>query len=149
MSVTEKSYQNKEALELLGKIYSLEIAGVTRYLHYSFMIMGYNRIPIQSWFRSNANESMQHAIIIGEKITSLGGHPPMVASRVEEKDNHSVAQLLTESLNFEAEAMVHYKDLVKVAVKLEDIALEELARGMVREETEHADEVRKMLQAPH
>ncbi|WP_141733517.1 ferritin-like domain-containing protein [Oligoflexus tunisiensis] len=148
MSVNEKSYQNKDVLELLGKIYSLEIAGVTRYLHYSFMIMGYNRIPIQSWFRSNANESMQHAIIIGEKITSLGGHPPMVASRVDEMNNHSVSQLLSESLTFEGEALVHYKELVKLAVKLEDIALEELARGLVREEMEHADEVRKMLTAP-
>jgi len=148
MSVNEKTYQNKEVLELLSKIYSLEIAGVTRYLHYSFMIMGYNRIPIQSWFRANANESMQHAIIIGEKITSLGGHPPMVASRVDEMNNHSVSQLLTESLAFEGEALKHYKDLIKIAVKLDDIALEELARGLVKEETEHADEVRKMLTAP-
>lgn len=148
MSKTEKSYQNKEILELLGKIYSLEIAGVTRYLHYSFMIMGYNRIPIQSWFRANANESMQHAITIGEKITSLGGHPPMVASRVEEMNNHSIQQLLTESLVFESEALGFYKELVKAAVKIEDIALEELARGFVKNETEHGDEVRKMLTTP-
>ena len=37
MSVNEKSYQNPKALELLGKIYQEEMAGITRYLHYSFM----------------------------------------------------------------------------------------------------------------
>ena len=49
------------------------------------MIMGYNRIPYTKWFRDNANEAMMHAIVVGEKMTSLGGHPPMVAANVEEK----------------------------------------------------------------
>ena len=148
MSVHEKTYQNEEVLGLLGNIYQAEMDGVTRYLHYSFMIMGYNRIPIQKWFRENATEGMDHAILIGEKITSLGGHPPIVGSPVKDTGNHSVKQLLTESLNFEREAVELYKELAKLAVKYEDIALEELARTFVREEIEHSDEVRKMLISP-
>ena len=35
-----------------------------------------------------------------------------------------------------------------MAEELGDIALEEMAREMVREEIEHADEVRKMLRKP-
>lgn len=148
MSTHEKSYKNDKVLDLLGKIYQAEVAGVTRYLHYSFMIMGYNRIPIQKWFRDNATESMGHATIIGEKITSLGGHPPMVGASVKEMGNHSINQLLSESLAFEEEAVKLYKELVRVAESVEDIALEELAREFVKEEVEHVDEVRKMLIAP-
>lgn len=148
MSKNEKTYQNKEVLELLATIYKAEMAGLNRYLHYSFMIMGYNRIPIQSWFRSNAKEAMDHATVIGEKLTSLGGHPPMVAAKVEESNLHTVQQLLEESLKFEEEAILHYKNLVKVASDLGDIALEELARGFVKAEVEHADEVRKMMRKP-
>lgn len=148
MSMSEKSYQNRQVLELLGEIYKAEMAGVNRYLHYSFMIMGYNRIPIQSWFRDNAKEAMDHATEIGEKITSLGGHPPVVAAKVEESNLHSVQQLLEESLRFEEEAIASYKKLVQVASDLGDIALEEMARSFVREEVEHADEVRKMLRKP-
>lgn len=148
MSANEKSYKNPQVLDLLGKIYQVEVAGVTRYLHYSFMIMGHNRIPIQKWFRDNATESMGHATIIGEKITSLGGHPPMVGANVKEMGKHSINQLLTESLTFEEEAVTLYKELVKVAESVEDIALEELAREFVKEEVEHVDEVRKMLIAP-
>jgi len=145
MSTTEKTYQNKDVLELLATIYKAEMSGVNRYLHYSFMIMGYNRIPIQAWFRSNAKEAMDHATEIGEKITSLGGHPPMVAAKVEEHNLHAVQQLLEESLKFEEEAIVSYKKLAAVASELGDIALEEMARAFVRTEVEHADEVRKML----
>jgi len=148
MGTNSQSYQNKEVLELLGKIYQAEMAGVNRYLHYSFMIMGYNRIPIQKWFRDNATEGMGHAVIIGEKMTSLGGHPPIPAGQVDEKGNHSVHQLLEESLKFEEEAVALYKDLAALAAKIEDIALEELARTFVRDETEHTDEVRKMLIKP-
>lgn len=148
MSSNEKSYQNKEVLDLLGKIYQAEMAGINRYLHYSFMIMGYNRIPIQKWFRANAQEAMQHATLIGEKITSLGGHPPIFTGQLDEKDDHSILQLLQESLKFEEEAILMYKSLTSLAEKVEDIALEEMARQFVRDEVEHADEVRKMMKKP-
>lgn len=148
MSIHERSFQHPEVLDLLSKIYAAELAGVNRYLHYSFMIMGYNRIPIQKWFRDNAQESMGHAITVGEKLTSLGGHPPLVSAQLEEGNVHTISQLLEESLAFEEAAILLYKQLAVLATKLEDIALEEMARDFVREEVEHADEVRKMLRRP-
>ena len=134
---------SKEVMDILQEIYHHEIAGVNRYLHYSFMIMGHNRIPIQKWFRDQANESSAHAITIGEKITSYGGHPSMTSPRIEESNLHSVDQILKESLEFEAEGLELYKKLVKSAG--DDIALEELAREFVKLETDHLDEVFKML----
>ncbi|MCY4513330.1 MAG: ferritin-like domain-containing protein [Bdellovibrionales bacterium] len=141
----EKSYNNKEVLDLLGEIYKKEIAGVNRYLHFSFMIMGYNRIPIQKWFRENAQEAMEHAIEIGEKITSCGGHPPIASPQVEEMGDHSIQQLLEESLKGEEDAVALYKELASLAEKIQDIPLEEMARNFVKIEVEHVDEVRKML----
>lgn len=137
---------NTKALECLNQIFQEEMAGIVRYLHYSFMIMGHNRIPIQKWFRERAQESSDHAIIIGEKITSLGGHPPVLSAKVEETNQHSVQAILMESLQFEEKALSLYKDLVKLAG--DDIALEELARDFVRQESEHIDEVKKMLVTP-
>jgi len=130
-------------MKCLEEIFEAEMAGVIRYMHYSFMIMGPNRIPIQKWFRDQATESMGHAVVVGEKITSLGGHPPMFAHKVEETHQHSVDAILRESLRHEEAGVALYKKLVSLAG--DDIALEELARQMVREESEHIDEVRKML----
>jgi len=141
--VSKKLTTSPEAMECLEQIFQAEMSGIIRYLHYSFMIMGHNRIPIQKWFRDQAQESVAHATAIGEKITSLGGHPPVVMARVEETNIHSVDQILSESLGFEEATLELYKKLVSLAGN--DIALEELARDFVRQETEHMDEVRKML----
>jgi bacterioferritin len=136
---------NPEIIDCLVQIFQAEMSGIIRYLHYSFMIVGHNRIPIQKWFREQAQESMDHATIIGEKITSLGGHPPVVSARIEESNIHSVDQILQESLGFEEQTLNLYKKLVRISG--DDIALEEMARGFVRAETEHMDEVLKMLKS--
>ena len=136
--------KNKSSvLECLESIFQAEMVGIIRYMHYSFMIMGPNRIPIQKWFRDQATESMAHAVLIGEKITSLGGHPPMISEKVEETHQHSIDSILKESLRHEEAGLALYKKLASIAG--DDIALEELARQMVREEAEHIDEVKKML----
>ena len=135
-----------EVMECLNAIFKSEMSGIVRYLHYSFMIMGYNRIPIQKWFRDQATENMAHAVLIGEKITSLGGHPPVISAEVEESNLHTIDQILTESLRHEEHGLSLYRKLVSLAG--DDIALEELGREFVRAETEHLDEVRKMLRKP-
>ncbi|MCP5468344.1 MAG: bacterioferritin [Deltaproteobacteria bacterium] len=134
---------SQEVLDCLNKIFQEEMSGVFRYLHYSFMIMGHNRIPIQKWFRDQAQESINHAIIIGEKITSYGGHPNHQASPIPDTQSHAIDKILEESMEFETQALSLYKELVQLAG--DDIALEELARQMVREETEHLEEVQKMM----
>ena len=138
-----KKIIRSEITECLVQIFQSEMSGIIRYLHYSFMIMGHTRIPIQKWFRSQAQESMSHATLIGEKITSLGEHPPLATTRIEETNLHSVDQILQESLDFEQATLSLYKKLAHLAG--EDIALEEMAREFVRQETEHVDEVQKML----
>jgi len=148
MSIHEKTYKNKEVLALLNQIYLSELKGVNQYLHFSFMIMGYHRIPIQGWFRANAQESMTHATEIGEKITSLGGHPMISPPKIDEHNDHSTMQLLEESLKHEEEAVSLYKKLAVLAAQLDDIALEEMARAFVQSEVEHVDEVRKMMIKP-
>ncbi len=55
---------------VLNRILEAELAGVVRYTHYSFLVFGFGRIPIVSWLRDQANESLLHAQHVGEWITS-------------------------------------------------------------------------------
>jgi bacterioferritin len=137
--------QTQKIVNCLNQIYQEEMAGINRYLHYSFMIMGHNRIPIQKWFRDQATESMGHAISVGEKITALGGHPTHRVGEVPETATHLIDKILEESLTFEHRGLELYKELVKLAVDIGDIALEEMGREMVLQETEHIEEVEKMI----
>jgi len=137
------SNDNKEALSVLDKLLEAELSGVVRYLHYSFMIFGPNRIPITKWFRDNAMEGFQHAVVVGEKITAFGGHASLKVKPVPETNKHNVMDMLRESLEYEKETIKLYRELLTLAG--DDIALEELARKLIAEETGHIEEVEKML----
>ena len=50
-----------KAVSLLNRILEAELAGVIRYTHYSLLVFGHNRIPIVSWMREQAAESLTHA----------------------------------------------------------------------------------------
>lgn len=134
---------NQAILKKLDAILELEISGVVRYLHYSLMITGPNRIPIVKFFRDQATEGFAHAAVIGEKITALGGHPSLKVRPVPETGKHAVLDILQESLEFEKEAVSHYLELLPLCQ--DNVALDELIREQVRLETEHIEEVEKML----
>ncbi len=132
------------AVGILNHIMELELAGVVRYTHYALMIYGYNRIPIVSWLKSNADESLAHAHKAGELVTLLGGHPSLKIGTLLETQKHDVGDILRESLEHEKAAVVSYYDLLKLA-EGKSVLLEEYAREMIVGEELHLDEVNKML----
>lgn len=142
----EKIDQEK-AVAILNRILEQELAGVVRYTHYSFMVFGHGRIPIVSWLRSQANESLLHAQEAGEMITLLGGYPSLAIGTLVESHRHNIADILRESLEAEGEALKLYKELLDL-VRDKSVLLEEYARKMISAEELHAGEVDKMLRKP-
>lgn len=135
--------ETNKIIQKLDQILEAEISGVVRYLHYSLMIKGPNRIPIVKFFRDQATEAFDHAAIIGEKITSLGGHPSLTVQPIKESNRHDVMDILKESLEHERHAAALYRELLDLCG--DNIALEELCREMIRLEVEHIEEVEKMI----
>ena len=134
----------EQVCKLLNDIVELEMAGVVRYAHSSLMVTGPNRIPIVAFLQEQANESLQHALIAGEYITGFDGHPSQKIAHIEESHDHSVVQILQESLDHEMAAVEKYKELLE-EVEDASIMLEEYARGQIGMEEQHALEIRKML----
>ncbi|MFO1387533.1 bacterioferritin [Cellvibrio sp.] len=140
--------QDKQlAIESLNRIMELELAGVVRYTHYSLMVFGYNRIPIVSWLKGNATESLTHAHRAGELLTLLGGHPSLKIGSLLETEKHDIGDILRESLEHEKNAIKAYYALLKIA-EGKSVLLEEYAREMIVQEELHLDEVDKMLRRP-
>ena len=135
------------AIEALNRIMELELAGVVKYTHYSLMVYGYNRIPIVSWLKQNADESLTHAHKAGELVTLLGGHPSLKIGSLLETERHDIGDILRESLAHEKQALAAYYDLLKIA-EGHSVLLEEYAREMIVAEELHQDEVNKMLRKP-
>lgn len=142
---------NKEqaaaATAALNKVLELELAGLVRYMHYSFMIFGHNRIPIVGWLRAQAAESQAHAALAGEHITSLGGHPSLRIGALLETHKHNVDEILNEALEHEEEGVAAYRELLGI-VAGRSIMLEEYARAQIAAEEAHVADIRKMLRKP-
>lgn len=139
--------KTKLAIDALNQILEFELAGVVRYTHYSLMVYGYNRIPIVSWLKSNAQEGIDHAHKAGEMVTLLGGHPSLKIGSLLETRKHDMGDILRESLEHEKAALAAYYQLYKI-VEGQSVLLEDYARGMIVLEELHLDEVNKMLRKP-
>ena len=139
--------ETAQVVGILRHILELELAGLVRYLHYSFMIFGHNRIPIVAWLRQQADESQAHAVQAGEHITSLGEHPSLKIGPLLETHKHNVDEILREALAHEQEGLAEYRKLLAI-VAGRNILLEEYARAQISAEEAHAAEIGKMLRKP-
>jgi bacterioferritin len=142
-----RTLDKDKAVEALNAILETELAGVVRYMHYSFMISGHARIPIVKWMRAQADESLLHAAEAGEFVTALGGHPSLAIGKLLETRHHEIDQILREALEHESEGLERYRALLDVA-RDASISLEEYARKMIASEEMHVSEVEKMLRRP-
>ncbi|HVT43354.1 MAG TPA: ferritin-like domain-containing protein [Thermoanaerobaculia bacterium] len=145
--MTEPGIDKASVIDLLNRILESELAAVVRYTHYSFMVFGYNRIPIVSWLRGQASESMMHAQQAGEMITTFGEHPSLAIGHLLESHKHDIGDILREALVEERAAVELYRRLFHL-VEGKSVMLEEYARQMVFNEEVHIGEVDKMLRRP-
>src|SRR5688572_9473529 len=136
-----------QVVAVLNRLLEAELAGVVRYTHYSFLVFGYSRIPIVSWLRDQANESLAHAQQVGEWITTLGAYPSLEIGPLLDSHKTDIAVMMRESLETEGRALGLYRELLAL-VEGRSVALEEFARQMILAEEMHAAEVDKMLRKP-
>lgn len=137
----------KEVVETLNGILEMELAGSIHYTHYSFMVYGFNRIPIVNWLEAQATESMAHARAAGQMVTQLGAHPSLAIGPLLETHKHDIGDILRESLGHEKATLKLYEKLMNL-VQGTDIMLEEYAREHIYLEMQHIGEVDKMLRKP-
>ena len=139
-----KPLDTDKACAILNEIMEYELAGVVRYTHSAMMVTGPYRIPIVDFLKEQASESLLHAQGAGELIAGLDGHPSQKIARIEETGQHTIRDILEESLEHELHAVGLYKKLLK-EVEDSSIYLEEYARGMIGEEEQHSLELKRML----
>jgi bacterioferritin len=134
-------------IDQLNQILESELAGVVRYTHYSLMVFGYSRIPVVSWFRAQATETLIHAQQAGELVTRLGGHPSLAIGQLLESHRHDMREIIQETLEAEHATLELYYGLLDM-VRDRSVSLEEYARQMIQAEEGHIDEIDKMLRQP-
>ncbi|MDG2092353.1 MAG: ferritin-like domain-containing protein [SAR86 cluster bacterium] len=139
-----KEINSELVCNILNEIMEYELAGVVRYTHSAMMVSGPYRLPIVSFLKEQAAESLIHAQQAGELIVGLDGHPSQKIAKIKETHRHSIEDILGESLDHEIHALNLYKKLLE-NVADRSIYLEEYARGLIGEEEQHSLELKAML----
>ena len=144
ISMSNNEINSKEVCDILNEIMEYELAGVVRYTHSSMMVSGPYRLPIVTFLKEQAEESLMHAQLAGEKIAGLDGHPSQRIAKIEETNRHTIKDILEESLEHELYALDLYKKLLR-CVENKSVYLEEYARAQIGEEEQHSLELKIML----
>jgi bacterioferritin len=139
-----KEINSELVCNILNEIMEYELAGVVRYTHSAMMVSGPYRLPIVTFLKEQAAESLMHAQQAGELIVGLDGHPSQKIAKIKETHRHSIEDILGESLYHEIHALNLYKKLLE-HVADRSIYLEEYARGLIGEEEQHSLELKAML----
>ena len=142
--VEMQEIDSKLVCGILNEIMEYELAGVVRYTHSAMMVSGPYRLPIVTFLKEQAAESLMHAQQAGELIVGLDGHPSQRIAKIDETHRHSIKDILEESLDHELHALSLYKKLLS-NVADRSIYLEEYARGLIGEEEQHSLELKAML----
>ena len=133
-----------KTVSVLNEIVETELAGAVRYTQYSSMVFGHGRIPIQSWMRQQASESLLHASAAAEEITTLGNRVSLGIGELSGTHHATVDEIMQELLVYEQRSVDLYRALLAV-VESTSVSLEEYARTMIRAEEMHIAEIQKML----
>ena len=139
-----KEINSELVCNILNEIMEYELAGVVRYTHSAMMVSGPYRLPIVTFLKEQAAESLLHAQQAGELIVGLDGHPSQKIAKIKETHRHSIEDILGESIDHEIHALNLYKKLLE-HVADRSIYLEEYARGLIGEEEQHSLELKAML----
>jgi bacterioferritin len=133
-----------EVIKTLNSLVELELAGAARFTQYSLMVFGHARIPIMSWMREQAQQSLAHAVEAGEEVTALGGKVSLGIGELVGTHHESVDQMLEEMLIHERRGVALWRALLELT-EGRSVSLEELARQMLRSEQLDIAELEKML----
>jgi bacterioferritin len=131
-------------IRTLNSIMELELAGAVRFTQYSLMVFGHARIPIMGWLQGQAAESLAHATLVGEEVTTLGGKVSLGIGELVGSHHDSVDRMLEEMLVHERRGVELYEQLLR-EVEGRHVPLEELARQQLRNEALDIAEIEKML----
>ena len=135
---------NEKLIKALNQDLEREMAGIVRYLHHSFIVFGPHRGPLVQMFRTQATESMTHAILLGEKITALGGHPTVKVDQVFEPGFQTVEDMIAEDLKAEKQQLELYTEQLRGFGDF-NLPMKLMLEQIIVSEQSHVEEMEKYL----
>jgi bacterioferritin len=138
-------------IDVLNEVLATEIVCVLRYKNHYFMASGINAQPVAQEFLQHANEEQQHADMVAQRITQLGGSPNLnpeghaTRAHAQYVEAATLERMIREDLVAERVAIETYSEIIRW-LGTDDPTTRRLMEDLLKVEEEHADDLANMLQ---
>jgi bacterioferritin len=129
------AFTRKKLVDLLNEDLQREFQAVIAYVNYSQVLKGAAYMNIAGELEKHAGEELAHALKLSYWIDLLGGMPAVTAKPV--KTSEKAGDMLKFDLANESETIRNYRRRVRQADALNEFALGEDLREILRDESDH------------
>ena len=136
----------KQLIDGLNVDLSHEYGAAIQYTYSASVVSGLYRSALKPFFEEEVSDELEHALYLSEKIKSLGGMPTTKSAEVPQPTD--VKGLLEAVLKAESETVERYEKRKKQAEELNLTELVVQLEDMIADETQHKEEVERLLLDP-
>lgn len=151
-ALTDDYGADKEiVLRLLNEALATEIVCMLRYKRHYFSAKGLVSISIAQEFLEHAQQEEQHADMLADRISQLGGEPDFSPQGLAERshaeyvEGATITDMIREDLVAERIAIESYREIVQY-LGTDDPTTRRLFEEILAVEEEHADDLLRLIQ---
>jgi len=141
----------EKVISILNEVLATEIVCVLRYKRHYYMASGIHAQAVADEFLEHAKEEQEHADIVAERITQLGGEPDFnpeglaMKSHSQYVEGKSLLDMVREDLVAERIAVESYSEIIRYLGDDDPTTRLAMEQIMSKEE-EHADDMKNLLE---
>ncbi|GEL78435.1 ferritin-like domain-containing protein [Tenuibacillus multivorans] len=124
-----------------------EYAAAIMYTNNAAVVSGLYRSTLKPFFEGEISDEQGHALYLAEKIKSLGGTPSTDVAPVPQETE--VKKMLEAARDSEKATIERYEERKQLAEELQLTELANRMDDMIADETEHMEELDRLLMDPH
>ena len=141
--MADAKFTRKQLVDRLNEDLSREYQAIIAYVVYSQVLKGAQYMNIAKELEKHAGEELKHALTISKHIDYLGGMPTATAKPVVLSDKAEV--MLRADLDNENDTIRNYRERLKQCEALQEYAIAEDIREILRQEQEHQNDLATAL----
>ncbi|MGZ6423645.1 MAG: ferritin-like domain-containing protein [Bdellovibrionota bacterium] len=151
-AVTSAYTADKDTVNrILNEVLATEIVCVLRYKRHYYMATGIHAQAVAEEFLEHAKEEQEHADMVAERITQLGGEPNFnpeglaTRSHSEYAEGKTLLDMVREDLVAERIAVESYTEIIRYLGE-DDPTTRRMIEKIMAKEEEHADDMKNILE---
>jgi bacterioferritin len=134
-STTDESAARKQLVQGLQDDLAREFKAIIQYVIFSQKLDRAEYMNIADQLVEHAHQELNHALAVARQLDYLGAYPVHQPKPVEVSEDNQ--EMLWADLRGEDDTIRNYRERIRQADALGEIALSEILRGIVKEEQDH------------